>query len=168
MKRFLCISLLCLIASIALGQASQGIIPNSAAMDSLYVRFIRARDSLANYVVYKSTPHLIYDGSLIDSVKTSDTVHLARISASTAIDTLTYYSARGASLTVRIEMVDSLYQTTGNIVLVDTCTVVNQLTRKTAACAGGTFTLTPGKGLRMVFPVVGVMPKQFGSAVAGH
>ena len=116
--------------------------------------------------------HVIFPGSgVIDSVKTTDTVFIGKIApeggASWTIDTLEFANARSAIVLCKLEMVDSLYQTVG-VLLVDTTTVTTMKRQRTSAVAGGTFTLLSGKILRAVFPTVATMPKQFIVIVIGR
>jgi hypothetical protein len=172
MKRFMFILVLCLIVAVpAMSADSSGVstkLTNIAALDSLKVQFDRIRDSLVTLTAKVFQTRTLWDTGLMDSVKISDTVHVGWIAATRTIDTIKYYGARGQSLTARLCMVDSLYQLTGNIVLVDTTTCIWQNVTRSAAVAGGTFALTAGKELRLVFTTVGVMPKQFGVAIIGH
>jgi hypothetical protein len=127
--------------------------------------------SIRNYstslYLAKATVRTLFSAGLIDSVKTSDTVFVGWVYPAATIDSVVYSGARSQSLTARLELVDSLYQTAAGT-LVDTTTCTIQKTRRAAAVGGGTFTLTAAKILRMVFPVVGTMPKQFNVTVVGH
>lgn len=127
--------------------------------------------SIRNYsnslYLAKATVRTLFSAGLIDSVKTSDTVFVGWVYPAATIDSVIYSGARSQSLTARLELVDSLYQTAAGT-LVDTTTCTLQKTRRAAAVGGGTFTLTAAKILRMVFPVVGTMPKQFNVTVVGH
>lgn len=117
--------------------------------------------------VAKASATPIFSAGLIDSVKTTDTVFVGFIAPAATIDSIVFSGARSQSLTARLEMVDSLYQTAG-VTLLDTTTCVTILRKRTSAVAGGSFTLTLGKIVRMVFPVVGVMPKSFNVTIVGH
>ena len=127
--------------------------------------------SIRNYstslYIAKATATPIFSAGLIDSVKTSDTLFVGFVAPASTIDSIVYSGARSQSLTARLELVDSLHQTAG-VTLLDTTTCVTMLRKRTSAVAGGSFTLTLGKIVRMVFPVVGVMPKQFNVTVVGH
>ncbi len=112
--------------------------------------------------------HNLFPGSgLIDSVKTSDTLFIGWIYQGMTIDTIRYSNARGAKVTARLEMVDSLYAQAG-WTLIDTTTVITQRIDRAAAVSGGTFTLTAARMLRMVFSAVQTMPKQFVVTILGH
>lgn len=103
---------------------------------------------------------------LVDSIKTSDTLFLGYNVAGYTLDTIRYFSDIGKSLTARIEMVDSLYQRSGaTLIDTTTCTLSNTIQ---AGANIDSATLTQGKVLRVVFPTVGTMPRQFIIVLIGH
>lgn len=109
----------------------------------------------------------LYSASVIDTLYTSDTVDVGWIYPASTIDTIIYSGGKTISLTARLEMVDSLYQT-ASPTLVDTTTCTLQKTKRISACAGGTFSLTKAKLLRLVFPAMATPPKSFTVTILGH
>ena len=147
--KYLVLVTLVFIASLSYSQANHDLTYTGTNLDATL-------DAVAGKMV-KATEREIFTSGLIDSVKTSDTLAIKRIYPARTLSRIIYDVARSGVVTVRLELVDSLYQQSGT--LVDSCTVTNQYRMKTSVVSGGTFTLTAGKLLRAVFSYVGVMPK---------
>jgi len=109
----------------------------------------------------------LYSCGMVDTMYTSDTVEVGWVYPASTIDTIIYSGGRTISLTAQLELVDSLYQTEG-VMLVDTTTCTTMLTKRSAAVGGGTFSLTAGKLLRLVFPALATVPKSFAVTIVGH
>jgi len=103
---------------------------------------------------------------LIDTMYTSDTVEVGWVGPATTITSIIYSGGRDISLTARIELVDSILQT-DDVTLVDSTTCIGQKTTRSSAVAGGTFTLTEGKLLRLVFDMMDTPPKIFSATIKG-
>lgn len=115
----------------------------------------------------KATSRTLMGIGLADSMATSDTIAIGWCMPGATIDSIIYSGGRTVSLTARLELVDSLFQTSG-ATLLDTSTCTTQIKKRTSAVAGGSFTLTAGKLVRLVFPAVTTEPKYFDVSIIGH
>jgi hypothetical protein len=110
----------------------------------------------------KATIRLAFRSGVMDSLAISDTVSLGRIYPGATADTVIYDMSRGSGVTVKLEMVDSLFQTVaGTKIDSSQCTVqVRKVVNTTA--------LTAGKLIRMVVTVVATEPKYFEATILAH
>lgn len=108
----------------------------------------------------------LFSAGLVDSVKTTDTLFVGIAYPAATLTNIVYSSARSSFYKVRLEIVDSLYQT-ASPTLLDTTSVITQRRERSSAVAGGTFSVSAGKIVRAVFESVGTMPKQFNVSLVG-
>jgi hypothetical protein len=127
----------------------------AASADSSYSQTLAEAGIMA-----KATARSITYGGPLDTLLTTDTIQVSpRLTPARTITGISYDGPRSIFVKVRVEYVDSMFQTTG-AVLVDTSTIIWQKTTKTSACAGGTFTIPDAKILRMVVITAGTPPSK--------
>lgn len=113
-----------------------------------------------------SDVRILWSNGLIDSVGTSDTVLIGHVLVAATLDSIVYDAIRAVEVKAKVELVDSLGQTSG-ATLLDTTTVTNQRNKQSGASLDGT-TLSAGKIVRITFPTVATKPKTFYWTVYGH
>jgi hypothetical protein len=94
----------------------------------------------------------------------ADTMLIGWTPTALTIDSVLYSSIGGVFLKARLEIVDSLNQTSG-VTLLDTTTCIWHKVVRTSAVAGGTFSVSAGKAIRLVFPSVATKPRDFNAII---
>lgn len=112
----------------------------------------------------KNTIRQLFTSGLIDSVKTTDTLFLGAIYPAATVDTLRVDALGAVDVTMIVEMVDSLNQSSGQTPV---CTTTVTNARKLISSFDEAALLN-GKILRVRFTTVGTMPKQIIISVLGH
>lgn len=112
----------------------------------------------------KATIRQLFTSGLIDSVKTTDTLFLGAIYPAATVDTLRVDALGAVDVTMIVEMVDSLNQSSGQTPV---CTTTVTNARKLISSFDEAALLN-GKILRVRFTTVGTMPKQIIISVLGH
>jgi hypothetical protein len=131
------------------------------------VKYLSKADtaSLEARKMSKSTIRVIATTGLIDSVKTTDTLYLGFSEQAMTIDSVRVHSIGACSLSVAIQMVDSLNQVAGSPTSILNATVVSN-SRKVVVPTSGTWTAS--KVLRLIWSSIVTMPKHIVVTLAGH